>query len=59
MILMIIFLLEILLENTEDFSVNFRVDRSLPCLQDEVRVLCYRLLSRRCHNISSMSRLIS
>ena len=32
-----------------------RVGRGLQCLQDEVCFLCFRLLARRCHTISSIT----
>ena len=38
---------------------NFRVGRNLPGLQEDVCFLCFRLLSRRCHDISSIPRLFS
>lgn len=31
-----------------------RVDRFLQMLQVEIRVLCFRLVSRRCHSISTI-----
>ena len=36
------------------YRVGVPREPRLPCLQDEVRLLCCRLLSRRCHNISSI-----
>ena len=35
--------------------VTVRVGRGLQCLQDEVCFLCFRLLARRCHTISSIT----
>ena len=43
---------------TDPDVTNFRVDWGLPMLQAEVCILCCHLVSRWCHNISAIHRLL-